>query len=71
MTDLRTLLCFGKCYRTWSENDHNSHHWYQLNGGRFESYRDFQMLVADNVINKIKESLLDVKDHDDDNFLLR
>jgi hypothetical protein len=37
----------------------------QLNGGRFESYRDFQMLVADNVINKIKESLA-VKDHDDD-----
>ena len=37
----------------------------QLNGGRFEAYREFQMLVADNVINKIKESLA-VKDHDDD-----
>lgn len=24
------------------------------------------MLVSDNTINKIKESLIDVKDHDDD-----
>lgn len=30
----------------------------QLNGGRYESYRDFQMLVSDIVVNKIKESLL-------------
>lgn len=37
----------------------------QLNGGRFESYREFQMLVADIAISKIKESLA-VKDHDDD-----
>jgi hypothetical protein len=36
----------------------------QLNGGRYESYRDFQMLVSDIAIIKIKESLLD--DHDDD-----
>jgi hypothetical protein len=36
----------------------------QLNGGRYESYREFQMLVADIAIIKIKESLLD--DHDDD-----
>lgn len=36
----------------------------QLNGGRYEAFRNFQMLVADNVINKIKESLLAVKDHD-------
>lgn len=31
---------------------------YQLNGGRYESYRKFQMLVSDIVISKIKESLL-------------
>jgi hypothetical protein len=37
----------------------------QLNGGRYESYREFQMLVADIAINKIKESLA-VKDRDDD-----
>lgn len=30
----------------------------QLNGGRYESYREFQMLVSDIVISKIKESLL-------------
>ena len=30
----------------------------QLNGGRFESFRDFQILVSSNVINKIKENLL-------------
>ena len=38
----------------------------QLNGGRFEDFREFQILVEDNVINKIKESLIAVKDHDDD-----
>ena len=38
----------------------------KLNGGRYESYREFQILVTDNTINKIKESLLAVKDHDDD-----
>ena len=30
----------------------------KLNGGRYESYREFQMLVSDIVISKIKESLL-------------
>ena len=35
----------------------------KLNGGRYESYREFQILVTDNTINKIKESLLAVKDH--------
>lgn len=30
----------------------------KLNGGRYESYRKFQMLVSDIVISKIKESLL-------------
>jgi hypothetical protein len=29
-----------------------------LNGGRFESFRDFQNLVSENVINKIKESFV-------------
>ncbi len=29
-----------------------------LNGGRFESFRDFQILVSENVINKIKESFV-------------
>ena len=29
----------------------------QLNGGRFESFRSFQMLVASKVINQIKETL--------------
>lgn len=29
----------------------------RLNGGRYESYREFQMLVSDIVIGKIKESL--------------
>ena len=38
----------------------------QLNGGRYESYREFQMLVADIAISKIKETLLDDRDHDDD-----
>lgn len=38
----------------------------QLNGGRYESYREFQMLVADIAISKIKESLLDDRDRDDD-----
>ena len=38
----------------------------QLNGGRFEAFRDFQILVEDNVINKIKETLQPAEDHDDD-----
>lgn len=38
----------------------------QLNGGRFESYREFQMLVADIAISKIKNALLDDRDDDDD-----
>lgn len=38
----------------------------QLNGGRFESYKEFQMLVSDIAVSKIKESLLDDHDHDDD-----
>lgn len=38
----------------------------QLNGGRYESYRGFQMLVSDIAISKIKESLLDERDDDDD-----
>lgn len=38
----------------------------QLNGGRFESYKEFQMLVSDIAVSKIKESLLAGKDHDDD-----
>ena len=41
----------------------------QLNGGRFEAFRDFQILVEDNVITKIKEALkpaVDKDDHDDD-----
>jgi hypothetical protein len=29
-----------------------------LNGGRFESFRDFQNLVSENVINKIKETFV-------------
>lgn len=38
----------------------------QLNGGRFEAFREFQILVEDNVINKIKETLQPAVDHDDD-----
>ena len=38
----------------------------KLNDKQYESYIEFQTLVADNAINKIKESLIDVKDHDDD-----
>ena len=38
----------------------------KLNDKQYESYIEFQTLVADNTINKIKESLIDVKDHDDD-----
>ena len=41
----------------------------QLNGGRFEAFRDFQILVEDNVITKIKDALkpaVDKDDHDDD-----
>lgn len=36
------------------------------NGGRYESYIEFQVLVVDNAISKIKKSLLAIKDHDDD-----
>ena len=38
----------------------------QLNGGRFEAFRDFQILVEENVINKIKEALKPADDHGDD-----
>ena len=41
----------------------------QLNGGRFEAFREFQVLVSDNVINKIKEyfKMENIEDaHDDD-----
>lgn len=38
----------------------------QLNGGRYESYRGFQMLVSDIAISKIKETLLDDHERDDD-----
>ena len=34
----------------------------ELGGGRYESFRGFQMLVTNKVINKIKESLLAVKE---------
>lgn len=38
----------------------------QLNGGRYESYREFQMLVSDIAISKIKNALFDDRDDDDD-----
>ena len=42
----------------------------QLNGGRFESFREFQILVIDNAISKIKNyfKMENIEDkHDDDN----
>lgn len=40
----------------------------QLNGGRFEAFRDFQILVSDIAVNKIKEyfKMEDIEDRQDD-----